>query len=144
MLSFGPPFSSTNPRNNPSGGWWNIDTFADVNGDGIDDLLLSTANKEEAASSYTLYLGTTDGLSEELPAAQIGDLLSTPGTVERRARALLEAALFRGARDDVSVVVVAVAGTGGDGWLEVDTSPSVRSTPASLRAKPSRKESVSV
>lgn len=61
--------SATVTIDDPSGGWWNIDTFADVNGDGIDDLLLSTASLEEAGSSYTLYLGTADGLSEE-PAAE--------------------------------------------------------------------------
>ncbi len=71
------------------------------------------------------FLVASDGLFNELPAAQISDVLCTPGTVERRARALLDAALFRGARDNVSVVVVVVAGTSGADGLEVDTSPSV-------------------
>ena len=76
------------------------------------------------------FLVASDGLSNELPASQIGDLLATPGTVERRARALLDAARFRGARDDVSVVVVAIAGMSEHDGLEVDTSPSTpRSEP---------------
>ena len=54
-------------------------------------------------------------------------MLATPGTVERRARALLDAALAGGGRDNVSVVVVVVAATtaAGDG-LEVETAPSLR------------------
>jgi len=71
------------------------------------------------------FLVASDGLFNELPPQQIGDLLSTPGTVEHRARALLDAALFRGGRDNVSVVVVAVAGTRGTDELDVDTSPPV-------------------
>lgn len=76
------------------------------------------------ASVGDCYLVASDGLSDELPPGQIGDLLATPGPIERRARALLDAALFRGARDDVSVVVVAVAGTCADDGLAVDTWPS--------------------
>lgn len=71
------------------------------------------------------FLVASDGLFGEVPGVQIGDLLATPGTVEARARALLDAALFRGGRDNVSVIVVAVAGTEADDGLEVDTSPSV-------------------
>ena len=41
-----------------------------------------------------------------------------------RARALLDAALRGGGRDNVSVVVVAVAGRRTDDGLDVDTSPS--------------------
>lgn len=87
------------------------------------------------------FLVASDGLSNELPPAQIGDLLATPGTVDRRARALLDAARFRGARDDVSVVVVAIAGTTGHDGLEVDTSPSVPGSDAqrgSARSTPAR------
>src|SRR5690606_13014824 len=79
------------------------------------------------------FLVSSDGLSDELPPGQIGDLLATPGPVERRARALLDAALFRGARDDVSVVVVAVAGTCADDGLEVDTWPSGAATAGPAR-----------
>ena len=82
------------------------------------------------------FLVASDGLFNELPAAQIGDLLTTPGTVERRARALLDAALFRGARDDVSVVVVAVAGTSSRDGLEVDTSPSLPESSTEPTAAP--------
>jgi protein phosphatase len=71
------------------------------------------------------FLVASDGLFNEVPATQISDVLATPGTVERRARDLLDAALFRGGRDNVSVVVVAVAGTAAADGLEVDTSPSV-------------------
>lgn len=74
------------------------------------------------------FLVASDGLFNELPDAQMGDLLSTPGTVERRARDLLDAALFRGARDNVSVVVVAVAGTSADDSLDTDTSPRAHSS----------------
>jgi protein phosphatase len=70
------------------------------------------------------FLVASDGLFNEVGATQIGDLLATPGTVDRRARSLLDAALFRGARDNVSVVVVAVAGISSDDGLEDDTSPS--------------------
>lgn len=70
------------------------------------------------------FLVASDGLFNEVPTAQISDLLSTPGPVERRARTLLDAALFRGGRDNISVVVVAVAGTQASDGLEVDTSPS--------------------
>lgn len=71
------------------------------------------------------FLVASDGLFNEVPPGQISDVLSTPGPVERRARDLLDAALFRGARDNVSVVVVAVAGTQAVDGLEVDTAPSV-------------------
>jgi protein phosphatase len=70
------------------------------------------------------FLVASDGLFNEVPAAQICDVLSTPGTVEHRARALLDAALLRGGRDNVSVVVVAVAGTNAADGLDVDTSPT--------------------
>ena len=70
------------------------------------------------------FLVASDGLFGEVPATQIGDLLATPGTVEARARALLDAALRRGGRDNVSVVGVAVAGTETSDGLEDDTSPS--------------------
>ena len=71
------------------------------------------------------FLVASDGLFNEVPDAQMSDVLATPGTVERRARALLDAALQRGGRDNVSVVVVAVAGTDSGDGLEADTSPSV-------------------
>jgi protein phosphatase len=82
------------------------------------------------------FLVASDGLFNELPASQIGDLLATPGTVEHRARALLDAALFRGGRDNISVVVVAVAGTSGADGLEVDTSPSLREATSGGRGDP--------
>lgn len=88
------------------------------------------------------FLVASDGLSNELPPAQIGDLLATPGTVEGRARALLDAARFRGARDDVSVVVVAIAGTSGHDGLDVDTSPSVPQQAAGGGAPPARRRAV--
>lgn len=70
------------------------------------------------------FLVASDGLFNELPAPEISFLLATPGAIEQRARALLDAALLRGGRDNVSVVIVAVTGTGSDDGLEVDTSPS--------------------
>ena len=71
------------------------------------------------------FLVASDGLFNEVPDAHMSDVLATPGTVERRARALLEAALQRGGRDNISVVVVAVAGTDSGDGLEADTSPTV-------------------
>ena len=65
------------------------------------------------------------GCSTRCRSPRSSDVLSTPGTVERRARALLDAALQRGGRDNISVVVVAVAGTDSGDGLEADTSPSV-------------------
>lgn len=70
------------------------------------------------------FLIASDGLFNELGQAQISELLATPGTVERRARALLDAALRQGGRDNISVVVVAVAGTNAPDGLDVDTVPS--------------------
>lgn len=70
------------------------------------------------------FLIASDGLFNELRQGQITELLSMPGTVERRARALLDAALQQGGRDNISVVVVAVAGTNAPDGLDVDTVPS--------------------
>lgn len=70
------------------------------------------------------FLVASDGLFNEVPDSQIGDVLATPGTVERRARALIDAALFRGARDNVSAVVLAVAGASAGDGLDADTAPS--------------------
>jgi serine/threonine protein phosphatase PrpC len=84
------------------------------------------------------FLVASDGLFDEVPEPEIGDILATPGPVERRARALLDAALRRGGRDNVSVVVVAIAGTNAADGLEVDTSPS-RSAPSDTRATPARR-----
>ncbi|WP_195210423.1 protein phosphatase 2C domain-containing protein [Actinomarinicola tropica] len=75
------------------------------------------------------FLVASDGLFNELHDDQMGDLLATPGTVESRARALLDAALLRGARDNVSVIVVVAAGTSQVDSLDADTSPRV-ATPA--------------
>lgn len=79
------------------------------------------------------FLAATDGLFDVLSAARIRAVLGDPSSVERRARALLEAARVRGAPDDVSVVVVVVDGTSGSDGLDVDTSPG-RSAPTDRRA----------
>lgn len=71
------------------------------------------------------YLVASDGLFNELADGQILALLGGIGSVEARARALLDAALSSGGRDNISVVVVQVDGTDSDGDLDVDTSPSV-------------------
>lgn len=70
------------------------------------------------------FLVTTQGLHEALPRARIAEIVATPGTVERRARALVDAAVACGARENVSVVVVAVAATNLASGLEVDTAPT--------------------
>lgn len=70
------------------------------------------------------FLIASDGLFNEVPQAQITDLLSRPGPVEHRARALIDAALGHGGSDNVSVVLVAVAGTNAPDGLDVDTEPS--------------------
>lgn len=72
------------------------------------------------------FLVASDGLFNEVPATAITRVLAEPGTVERRARALLDAALDGGGRDNVSVIVVAAAGTSDRDGLDVDTSPSRR------------------
>ena len=87
------------------------------------------------------FLIASDGLFNEVPADRIAEVLASPGTVEQRARTLLDAALAAGGRDNVSVIVVATAGTSGGDGLDVDTSPSrpaVRHTaPAAHAAAPS-------
>lgn len=70
------------------------------------------------------FLVASDGLTDEVDADQIRALLHRPDPVEHRARALLDAALRGGGRDNVSVVVVAIAGRHRDDGLDVDTSPS--------------------
>lgn len=70
------------------------------------------------------FLVASDGLTNEVSTEEIGALLRRPDPVEHRARALLDAALRGGGRDNVSVVVVAVAGRRSDDGLDVDTSPS--------------------
>lgn len=51
------------------------------------------------------YLLCSDGLTREVPATLIAELLGT-GTVQEAAQALLDASLAAGARDNVTVVVV--------------------------------------
>ncbi|MGN6694809.1 MAG: PP2C family protein-serine/threonine phosphatase [Aquihabitans sp.] len=70
------------------------------------------------------FLVASDGLFNEVARADIARILAEPGPVEQRARALLDAALAGGGRDNVSVVVVATAGTTSSDHLDVDTSPS--------------------
>lgn len=91
---------------------------------GVDDVAEPVVRPVDAAVG-DCFLVASDGLFGEVPAAQIGDLLATPGTLESRSRSLVDAALRRGGRDNVSVVLVAVAGTRGADGLEDDTSPSV-------------------
>jgi serine/threonine protein phosphatase PrpC len=91
--------------------------------------------RTETARTGDCFLVASDGLFDELPATQIGDLLSTAGTVEQRARALVDAALARGARDNVSVIVVVVSGTHANDGMEDDTAPPAsRQRVASLTA----------
>lgn len=80
--------------------------------------------RTEVVRTGDCFLVASDGLFDELPASQIGDLLATVGPVEKRARALVDAALARGARDNVSVIVVVVSGTHADDGMEDDTAPS--------------------
>lgn len=61
------------------------------------------------------FLVASDGLFGEVPDPHICDLLCTPGPLEHRARALVDAALLHGGNDNVSVVLVAVAGVTADG-----------------------------
>jgi protein phosphatase len=51
------------------------------------------------------YLLCSDGLTHELPTAQIATLLAQ-GDIEASAQALLEVTLSAGARDNVTVIVV--------------------------------------
>ena len=70
------------------------------------------------------FLVASDGLFNEVGPGEIERLLGEPAPVELRARALLDAALRGGGRDNVSVVVVAIAGTAGPDGLDADTAPS--------------------
>ena len=54
------------------------------------------------------YLLCSDGLTRELTSAQIAELLAT-GDVHQAARALIDATLAAGARDNVTVVVIDAA-----------------------------------
>lgn len=86
------------------------------------------------------FVVASDGLSNEVAAPEIARLAAAPGSVEQRARALLQAALDGGGRDNVSVIVVAATGTcHGDG-LDVDTAPSLPagSDPAPAGVPPGR------
>ncbi len=74
------------------------------------------------------FLVASDGLCNEVDDAALGAILGAPGTADERARRLVDAALDGGGRDNVSVVVVAVAGTRGGDHLDVDTTPSHHAT----------------
>ena len=89
---------------------------------GAADVVVPTVRTEDARTG-DCFLVASDGLFDELPETQIGDLLSTAGPVEQRARALVDAALARGARDNVSVIVVVVSGTDAEDGMEDDTAP---------------------
>ena len=52
------------------------------------------------------FLVCSDGLTEHLSDAEIAEVLSGPGSVERIARGLVELTLRDGARDNVSVVLI--------------------------------------
>lgn len=89
---------------------------------GVEDTIEPAVSAVDVAVG-DCFLVASDGLFNELHDDQMSDLLATPGTVESRARALLDAALLRGARDNVSAVVVVAAGTSGVDDLDVDTTP---------------------
>ena len=55
------------------------------------------------------YLLCSDGLNRELPGAKIGELLGH-GDVNEAARALVDATLAQGARDNVTVIVIDAGG----------------------------------
>lgn len=71
------------------------------------------------------YLVASDGLFNEVDDRDIVTMLAGIGPVEARTRALLDAALNSGGRDNISVVVVQAVSTDTTLGLESDTSPSV-------------------
>ena len=76
------------------------------------------------------YLISSDGLSKEVDAAQVGQLMASAPTAQAAADALVEAALLSGGRDNVTVVVVAIEAVGDaeDATfdpLEADTNPNL-------------------
>lgn len=72
------------------------------------------------------FLICSDGLSSEVDDETIRTGLSKHAETSEAARFLIERALDAGGRDNVTVVVVDVQGTGGDYTIEVNTVPSAR------------------
>ncbi len=59
----------------------------------------------------------SDGLNDELTDDEIGEVLRVHDSLEGTTRALIERALDRGGRDNVSVVLVEYDGQNDGGWL---------------------------
>ena len=73
-----------------------------VGGGGNPDLLTGRT------LSGDLFLLCSDGLSDSLEDAQIGEILSAPMPLEEKADTLISAARSAGARDDITVILLAV------------------------------------
>ena len=76
-----------------------------------------------AALPGDVLLICSDGLTGELPDPEMADILAGSDSVEEAAASLVDAALFVGAHDNVTVVVVAVStddGVQSDGDMQSD------------------------
>ena len=76
---------------------------------GVEDTVLLETHQHEVLPD-DLYLLCSDGLSDMLPDAGIGQLLMSSETLEGRSRALIAAANEAGGKDNISVIVVRASG----------------------------------
>ena len=76
---------------------------------GVEDTVLLETHQHEVLPD-DLYLMCSDGLSDMLPDAGIGQLLMSSETLEGRSRALIAAANEAGGKDNISVIVVRASG----------------------------------
>ncbi len=76
---------------------------------GVEDTVLLETHQHDVLPD-DLYLLCSDGLSDMLPDAGIGQLLMSSETLEGRSRALIAAANDAGGKDNISVIVVRASG----------------------------------
>ena len=76
---------------------------------GVEDTVLLETHQHDVLPD-DLYLLCSDGLSDMLPDAGIGQLLMSNETLEGRSRALIAAANDAGGKDNISVIVVRASG----------------------------------
>jgi PPM family protein phosphatase len=79
---------------------------------GVEDTVLLETHLHDVAPA-DLYLMCSDGLSDMLDDASIGQLLQMHDSLESAGRALVEAANDAGGKDNISLVLVRVAGSAG-------------------------------
>ncbi|MDP2263201.1 MAG: Stp1/IreP family PP2C-type Ser/Thr phosphatase [Hydrogenophaga sp.] len=71
---------------------------------GVEDTVLLEVN-EYRAEDGDLYLMCSDGLSDMVPDERIAAMLTVAGTLEEKARSLVDAANDAGGRDNISVIL---------------------------------------